>query len=282
MTGRRGLPAWAVVLIAFAVAGACRFGPASDVSVFAEEDGGSEAEVAESVDEETAQPPVTTATPSSAPVASVPEEDDALEAQAVAVGGETTVPPTSRPVYLTFDDGPHPAITPQVLDVLARHSARATFFVTGRRAALHPEIIERIVTEGHTVANHTWAHRTADELTDAEFRRSVQRTQLELGEHATPCFRPPEFRLGENTRGILADLGLRLVMTDANPRDWQQPGAAALADRLVSAAAPGVIIVLHDGLDRLEDQNVQALDAALSRLSGSGLRFEPVCEVAPK
>ena len=68
MTGRRGLPAWAAVLIAFAVAGACRFGPASDVSVFAEEDGGSEAEVAESVDEETAQPPVTTATPSSAPV----------------------------------------------------------------------------------------------------------------------------------------------------------------------------------------------------------------------
>ena len=184
---------------------------------------------------------------------------------------------SAAPVYLTFDDGPHPVQTSAVLDVLAAYDARATFFVVGVRAASHPEIVERIVAEGHTVANHSWSHRTADTLTEAEFRESLASTQAQLGAHATACYRPPEFRLAPFVVPVLDELGWRLVMADANPHDWQPQGAEALAERIVALARPGAVIVLHDGLDRLGGQTAAALDIALRRLRAVGLRFEPVC-----
>lgn len=86
-----------------------------------------------------------------------------------------------RVVHLTFDDGPHPVRTQQILDVLARYDARATFFVTGIRATAHPELIDRIAAEGHTLANHTWNHEIVVGLPLAEFNESVTRTQEALG-----------------------------------------------------------------------------------------------------
>ena len=183
----------------------------------------------------------------------------------------------TEPVYLTYDDGPHPVQTPRVLDVLAAWGARATFFVTGERAAAHPDIVERMVADGHAVANHTWAHRRADSLDASEFRASVLAAQRQLGPHGAACFRPPGFVTAPYVDEVLADIGLRLVTADVNPRDWQQPGVDELADRIVVGAAPGAIILLHDGIDRLDSQTAPALDQALSRLAGSGLRFEPVC-----
>lgn len=182
-----------------------------------------------------------------------------------------------EPVYLTYDDGPHPVQTPRVLDVLAAWGARATFFVSGERASAHPDIVERMVADGHAVANHTWSHRRADSLDASEFRASVLAAQRQLGRHGTACFRPPGFVMTHYVDEVLADIGLRRVMADVNPRDWQQPGVDELADRIVAGAAPGAIIVLHDGIDRLDSQTAPALDQALSRLADSGLRFEPVC-----
>jgi peptidoglycan/xylan/chitin deacetylase (PgdA/CDA1 family) len=182
-----------------------------------------------------------------------------------------------EPVYLTYDDGPHPVQTPRVLDVLSAWGARATFFVTGERAAAHPDIVERMVAEGHTVANHTWSHRRADSLDASEFRAEVLAAQRQLGPHGTACFRPPGFVTAPYVDAVLAGIGLRRVMADINVRDWQRPGVDELADRIVAGAAPGAIIVLHDGIDRLGGQTAPALDQALSRLAGRGLRFEPVC-----
>lgn len=189
----------------------------------------------------------------------------------------TPAPTAAEPVYLTFDDGPDPVQTPAVLDVLRAHGARATFFVTGERAAAHPGLIERIVSEGHTVANHTWAHRRADDMTADEFRLSLLAAQHQLGPHAAACFRPPQFATAPWMDGVLDAVGLRLVMADANPRDWQHPGADVLAGRIVALARPGATIVLHDGIGRLAGQTAPALDTALHRLAGRGLHFAPVC-----
>ena len=179
-------------------------------------------------------------------------------------------------VRLTFDDGPHPGYTPAILDILARHDAKATFFVLGSLVEAHPGLFERIVAEGHTVANHSWNHTDLAGLSQAEFNESVGRTQVALGSHATSCLRPPFGSLGSNTRRWAAELGLDVVLWGTDTQDWQRPGVDAIADSIVRGASSSAPILLHDGGgDRT--QTVLALDRAMSELSGRGLSFEPTC-----
>lgn len=192
----------------------------------------------------------------------------------IAAPLELSIPPAV--IHLTFDDGPHPVYTPQILDILARHDARATFFVTGESATLYPELINRIVSEGHTLANHTWDHVALDTLSAEEFEETVLRTQQALGEYATPCIRPPYYRADEETYERAARLGLRVIMGNVRPRDWALPGAMEIADRIVGGAANNAVVVLHDGGgDR--SQTVEALRSALASLSPQNYSFEPVC-----
>lgn len=183
---------------------------------------------------------------------------------------------TGDVVHLTFDDGPHPVYTPQTLDVLARHNARATFFVVGSLVERYPAILERIVAEGHTVANHTWNHEDLTTLSREDFDQTIRRTQQILGEHAAPCLRPPYGARDAFTYEWAAPHGLAVALWTVDTFDWRTPGAATIADRIVAGAADGAIISLHDGGgDR--SQTVQALDDALTRLADSGLRYEPLC-----
>jgi len=186
------------------------------------------------------------------------------------------VTPDDDALYLTFDDGPHPVYTPQVLDVLARHGARATFFVVGRLAQAYPDIIQRIAAEGHTLANHTWNHEDLSGLSRDSFDETVGRTQEILGELATMCLRPPYGSVGAHTREWAASHELSLVMWDSSPRDWLRPPAEEIAGHIVQWARPGVVLLMHDsGGDR--SNTVQGLDMALERLADRGLRYEPVC-----
>ena len=196
--------------------------------------------------------------------------------QAVTVPRPVTPDDDGDVVYLTFDDGPNPEFTPQVLDVLARHDARATFFVVGSLAQAYPDIIQRIAAEGHTIANHTWKHEDLAGLSRAAFDETISRTQEVLGDLAAPCLRPPYGSVGAFTREWGASHGLSLMMWDASPRDWLRPPAEEIADYLVKWARPGVVILMHDGGgDR--SRTVQGLDLALERLADRGLRYEPVC-----
>jgi len=179
-------------------------------------------------------------------------------------------------VYLTFDDGPHVEYTPQVLDVLARHGARATFFVVGRLVRAYPDLIERIAAEGHTLANHTWNHEDLAGLSRPAFDETVGRTQAILGDLATPCLRPPYGSVDAFTREWAAAHGLSLLTWDGSPQDWRRPPAAEIADYIVEHVRAGIVILLHDGGgDR--SQTVQGLDMALERLADRGFRYEPVC-----
>ncbi|MDE0699270.1 MAG: polysaccharide deacetylase family protein [Acidimicrobiaceae bacterium] len=179
-------------------------------------------------------------------------------------------------VYLTIDDGPHPVYTPQILDILARHNARATFFVVGYLVERYQAIVERIVAEGHTVANHTWLHEDLTTLSRESFDETIARTQEILGEHAAPCLRPPYGSRNAFTREWAASHGLALALWTVDTFDWRNPGAATIANRIVAGATDGAIVSLHDGGgDR--SQTVEALDDALSRLSDSEIRYEPLC-----
>lgn len=184
--------------------------------------------------------------------------------------------PAAR-LYLTFDDGPNPVFTPPILDILGRYDARATFFVTGELATSYPQLIERIVSEGHTLANHTWDHVSLDGISEEDFVETITRTQGVLGDHATPCLRPPYYSMDEHTVARAAELGLRVVLGEVRPRDWSQPGAMQIANRIVGGAAPGRVVVLHDGGgDR--SQTIEGLEMALAYLESRNYVYEPVCQ----
>ena len=187
---------------------------------------------------------------------------------------ELSVPPAT--IHLTFDDGPNPDFTPQILDILAQHNARATFFVTGWSAVTYPELIQRIVSEGHTLANHSWDHVALDTLSKEEFDANVMRTQWALGEHATACIRPPFYRANADTYRWAEQLGLNVIIGNVRPQDWTLPGATVIAERIVDGAAHDAVVVLHDGGgDR--SQTVEGLRLALEDLKGQNYAFEPLC-----
>ncbi|MEX2425457.1 MAG: polysaccharide deacetylase family protein [Thermomicrobiaceae bacterium] len=182
-------------------------------------------------------------------------------------------------VYLTFDDGPDPTWTPQVLDILNDFDAEATFFVLGQLAELRPGLIQRIGNEGHTIANHGYDHTSMAGMSFSQFQWQVQATENAVrgaGGQIAPCLRPPYGAVDGNTWPFASMLGYEVVLWDVDPRDWARPGAGAIADRVVHNTGPGSVVLLHDGgIDR--SQTVQALRPILQRLSDQGYRFEAMC-----
>jgi peptidoglycan-N-acetylglucosamine deacetylase len=186
-------------------------------------------------------------------------------------------PPVDRVVYLTFDDGPHSTWTPQVLDILKDYDASATFFVLGENAAKHPDLIERIADEGHTIGNHSYNHASMAGMSFSQFQWQVQATENAVGKHMSSCLRPPYGAMDGNTRTFAGVLGYEIVTWDIDPLDWQQPGAGIIADRVVHETRPGSIVLLHDGGTN-RAQTVQALRLIMQRLSDQGYRFEALCQ----
>ncbi|MBO4205150.1 glycosyltransferase [Micromonospora echinofusca] len=192
-----------------------------------------------------------------------------------------------RTIALTFDDGPDPEWTPRVLDVLRRHRAHATFFVVGARVNEHPELVRRILDEGHEIGSHTFTH--ADLAAVPQWRRDLELSLTRkaiagaTGQEAT-LYRPPfSSHPGAVTAPqyaalrAAAEAGHLAVLADRDTKDWQRPGAAAI----IAAATPnrgrGAIVLMHDGGgDR--SQTVAALDRLLPTLTGQGYRFRTVSE----
>lgn len=190
--------------------------------------------------------------------------------------GETYAASGDKLIYLSFDDGPRSPFTQQILDVLAKYNAKATFFVIGRQAAAQPEMIRTIYDAGHSVANHTYNHRSLLGLGWDTFRDEVAGAANAIGEHSSNCLRPPYGRVDANTAKFAASLDYHLVTWTVDPRDWTQPGADVIANRVINSAYPGAVVVLHDGgSDR--SQTVAALETILARLSEQGYTFAAMC-----
>ena len=182
-------------------------------------------------------------------------------------------------VYLTFDDGPTPDWTPRVLELLARHRAQATFFVVGRNAAAHPELVRQAYAAGHGVGNHTWSHRRLTRLGAGALEAEVGATSLAI-QRATGapvrCLRPPYATVDAATAGRARALGLRLVMWDVDSNDWRRPGAGVITGRVLGRVRSGDVVLLHDGGgDR--SQTLAALQQILASLTAGGFRFSSLC-----
>lgn len=183
---------------------------------------------------------------------------------------------------LTFDDGPLPPYTDQVMDVLARYAIPATFFCVGINARGYPEQLRRMRAEGHAIGNHTWSHPFLPELT-----RQQLRVQLELagemiataaGGEPPTIFRPP---YGSRTPDVVRWLGETMatsVVWDVYPVDWAMPGTEVIARTVLDTMQPGSIVLLHDGGgDR--SQTVAALPQIIEGMLERGYRFVAVTDL---
>lgn len=197
--------------------------------------------------------------------------------------------PTDEPIVaLTFDDGPDPVFTPQILDVLEAHRARATFFVLGARAHRYPELIRRMHREGHTVGTHTQSHRVRFHFgSPAYVQREIEDAVAAVTSilDARPrLFRPPQgLRTPFFVSGWRRTRGLTCVTWSARGLDSRPTTAQAIVSRIEHHLEPGAIITLHDGTglggghDRAP--TLEALVAILSECETRGLRCVPLSDV---
>ncbi|MET7945468.1 polysaccharide deacetylase family protein [Micromonospora sp. NPDC005324] len=176
---------------------------------------------------------------------------------------------------LTFDDGPDPRYTPQVLALLREYDVRATFCVVGENAQNHPDLVQSIVDAGHTLCNHSWHHdvglgaRSADAIrsdllrTNAAIRAAVPNAPI-------VWYRQPGGAWTYPVVSVAQQLGMTPLHWSVDPSDWEQPGATKITATVLSQAAPGSVVLLHDaGGDR--QGTVEALRRILPDLTA---RFE--------
>ncbi|MFJ5036938.1 polysaccharide deacetylase family protein [Streptomyces parvulus] len=177
-----------------------------------------------------------------------------------------------RTMLLTFDDGPHPDYTPDILDTLAEYDVRATFFVCGEMADFNRDLISRMADEGHVVGNHTWSHPLLTSLSRRRIRSEMERTSEVVDKacgEPPRWFRAPYGAWNRNAFRIGADLGMEPLAWTVDTLDWTTPGTRTIVDRVEDGAAPGVVVLSHDaGGDR--SQSVRALRRYLPRLLDDG------------
>jgi peptidoglycan/xylan/chitin deacetylase (PgdA/CDA1 family) len=176
-------------------------------------------------------------------------------------------------VALSFDDGPAPDHTPQVLEVLSRHGAHATFFLIGDRAAAYPDLVGRLRSEGHEIGNHYFTIRSTVRATDDEFVANLMRTEEVLGLHGPlKLFRPPGGRIPSGTPAAGRGARLSVVLGSAYPYDGSRFPSAYIQWLVTKNLEPGVIVILHDGIAD-PSRMMTVLDSILSAGDRKGLRF---------
>lgn len=183
-----------------------------------------------------------------------------------------------REVALTFDDGPQPPYTNQLLNILGDFGVPATFFCLGLAAAAYPELVQRAQSEGHCVANHTWSHPCLPDLSDEQLEFQVRATEAALSDatgQSPTLFRPP---YGSRTPPIerkLVTLGQIVVTWDVDSRDWAKPGRRSIVECVLADVRNGSAILLHDGGgDR--SQTAAALPSIIEGLLEHGYRLVTV------
>src|SRR5712691_9108355 len=199
--------------------------------------------------------------------------------------GKTFVglPPGSRQLALTYDDGPNDPHTLRLLEVLARYGVHATFFLIGRYVRQRPEIAREIITAGHIVGNHTFTHTLLIFKSESEIRKELSECHAALqdavGEH-TNLFRPPFGGRRPAVLRVAREHGLEPVMWNVTGYDWNAVPAAVIERKVAKQIRGGDVILLHDGGHRQmgadRSQTVIATGHLITRYEAKGYEFVTV------
>ncbi|MFF5038870.1 polysaccharide deacetylase family protein [Streptomyces nigra] len=190
-------------------------------------------------------------------------------------------------VVLTFDDGPDPEWTPKVLDALKRNNAHAVFFITGTMASRYPDLVKRMVDEGHEIGLHTFNHPDLSYQSKKRIDWELSQNQLALAGAAgirSSLFRPPYSSKSKNMDNnswpvteYIGSRGYLTVVNDSDSEDWRKPGVEQIVRNATPKKGEGAIVLMHDsGGDR--HQTVQALDTLIPQLQSQGYEFRNLTE----
>jgi peptidoglycan-N-acetylglucosamine deacetylase len=187
-------------------------------------------------------------------------------------------------IALTFDDGPNPFYTPQILVLLKEYGARATFFVTGMQVQKYPELAKRQVQEGHELGNHMYSHPKISRLATDQIRQELAQTERSIiaatGQKPPLLFRPPGGYIDQTVVDVAKHAGYIVVLWSfhQDTQDWKRPGVRKIVRKVVDHANGDDIVLFHDhGGNR--GQTVRALKQILPSLQKQGYRFVTVSEL---
>ena len=184
-------------------------------------------------------------------------------------------------IALTFDDGPHPQYTEEILDILKEYGQKATFFVVGQNAKEHPEILCRAVREGHEIGEHTYSHGYINRMSDEQLISDMEKTEAAIREACgvTPLLiRPPGGGYNDHTLRIIEERGKLCVLWNRDTRDWQLPSVQTVLSRLEGNLTAGDIILFHD-YNRKNSPTPDILRQLIPHMLEQGYRFVTVTEL---
>ena len=208
-----------------------------------------------------------------------------LQALRVFAGAEVkvyrSVATDKKQIALTFDDGPHPSLTPKILEILAKHHVSATFFMVGQNVINYPQAARSVINAGHEVGNHTFTHPHIATLGDASIMDEIGRCEdalEELCEYRPHLLRTPEGAVSASLERCLADEDYILVLWSLDTRDWDNKSTACIVQTVLDNVKPGDIILMHDYIG-YHSKTPEALDVIIPALLAQGYEFVTVSEL---
>ena len=190
------------------------------------------------------------------------------------------LPSDEKVIYLTFDDGPTPEVTEKVLDILAQYNAKASFFCIGKNIAANPTIYQRIVSEDHSIGNHTYNHLKGWKIDNTTYLNDVAQTQevlnSRLDTNLSKLFRPPYGKLKPSQGKALQKLGYNIIMWDVLTGDWDANiSKEQVLQNMIKNTTNGSIVVMHDSLKASQNM-LYALPKALDYFTKKGFIFKRI------
>lgn len=182
----------------------------------------------------------------------------------------------SMKIALTFDDGPHPVLTDEILNILAKHGVKATFFMVGVNVLNYPDAAQRVIAAGHEVGNHTFSHNSVASMSEREIALEIGKCEdalEELCEYRPHLFRPPQGALTACVQHCTERGDYSLILWSLDTRDWEDKDEDRIVSEVLARIRPGDIILMHDYIGR-KSKTPQALERLLPELLALG--YEPV------
>jgi len=181
-------------------------------------------------------------------------------------------------IALSFDDGPHPRLTPVILDILAEYGIKATFFMVGENVGYYPDAARSVAEAGHEIGNHTFSHRRFGRMSESDLLREIRACEEAISTvSGSPVrwIRPPEGQLSEAMGQVLGDSDYRIILWDVDTRDWAHTPPAEITRHILDTVQAGDIILMHDFIGH-DSPTPAALREVIPALLERGYRFVTV------